>query len=211
MTKSDLSSSIPAIRVVGLLGGIASGKSFVAQEFVRHGAGMLDADRAGHAALRLPEIKTAARDRWGEAVFDSTGQIDRQKLAKIVFAPPPSGPKDRSFLEKITHPIIFRYLAEQAADMASEGVPLAILDAPLILEAAWDKLCERLVFVDAPREVRLVRAQQRGWSEAEFAAREGVQNSLDSKRRRADVIIDNSGSPEHTQAQIERVWQSLVS
>jgi len=67
-----------------------------------------------------------------------------------------------------------------------------------------------VVFVDAPRELRLARARKRGWSEADFAAREGAQESLDFKRKRADLVLDNSGSPEQTQAQVERFWHSLV-
>ena len=97
----------------------------------------------------------------------------------------------------------------QAAALAGSGCTVAVLDAPLLLEAGWDKLCDRLVFVEAPREVRLSRALGRGWSKEDFAAREEAQESLDSKRQRADVVVDNSGSPEHTQAQIERFWQSL--
>ena len=85
-----------------------------------------------------------------------------------------------------------------------------MLDAPLLLEAGWDGLCDTLVFVDAPRPLRMARAVGRGWREEEFAAREGVQKSLDSKRARADVIIDNSGSPESTRAQVERFWHTLV-
>ncbi len=85
-----------------------------------------------------------------------------------------------------------------------------MLDAPLLLEAGWDKFCDTLVFVDAPRELRLARALARGWSEEDFAAREGVQESLDWKRRRADVVVDNSGSPEQTRSQVERLWHSLI-
>ena len=71
--------------------------------------------------------------------------------------------------------------------------------------------CEKTVFVEAPREVRLERALARGWTKEDFAAREGAQESLDQKRKRADVIIDNSGPPERTQAQIEQFWASLLT
>ena len=87
---------------------------------------------------------------------------------------------------------------------------MAVLDAALILEAGWDKLCDYFAFIDVPREVRLARALQRGWTEGDFTAREAAQESLDSKRARADVIIDNSGSPDHTQGQVQRLWQFLV-
>ena len=185
--------------IVGLLGGIASGKSLVARQLADLGAGVLDADRAGHEVLGLPHVEDAARQRWGEAVFGPDGHLDRGRLAGIVFAAPPEGPRERQYLEHLTHPEIFRLLQEQAEALEAGGVKVAILDAPLILEGGWDKLCKVLVFVDAPPEARLMRALGRGWSDEEFAAREGVQESLDSKRSCADVIIDNSGSPQQTQ------------
>ena len=196
--------------VIGLLGGVASGKSFVARTFAELGAGVLDADRAGHEVLEMPEVKAAAQRRWGDLIFDAAGEIDRKQLAKIVFAPPPAGPAQREYLEQITHPQIGRLLMRQADEMAASGCKAAVLDAPLLLEAGWDRFCDTLVFVDAPCRLRLARARQRGWSEKEFAVREGAQESLDSKQKRADVVVDNSGSPEQTQAQVDRLWHSLI-
>ncbi len=198
------------LRIIGLLGGVASGKSTVAHELARLGAGVLDADRAGHEVLRLPHVEAAVRRRWGGAVFGPDGHVDRARLKTIVFARPPAGPPERKYLEGLTHPEIGRLLQQQAAAMEAGGVKIAVLDAPLILEAGWDKLCEKLVFVDAPAEVRLARALGRGWNEEEFAARQAAQESLDLKRRRADVIIDNAGSPQRTAAQVEHFWHSLV-
>ena len=198
------------MKVIGILGGVASGKSLVAGELARLGAGVLDADRAAHDVLRMPEIETAARKRWGGAVFGSDGRIDRARLAQVVFADPPGGPQERRYLEQLTHPEIDRLLAEQRKRLEASGRAAAVLDAPLLLEAGWDKLCDALVFVDAPRGVRLARASARGWSEMDFTAREGVQESLDAKRARADVVVDNSGSLEQTRGQIERLWQSLI-
>jgi dephospho-CoA kinase len=197
--------------VIGILGGVASGKSLVSGELARLGAGVLDADRAGHEVLRMPEIVAAARQRWGDEIFAADGQIDRKRLARIVFAPPPEGPRQRKYLEELTHPEIGRLLGQQAKRMSEAGTVAAILDAPLLLEAGWDKLCGKLIFVDAPRELRLRRALARGWSEKEFAVRESVQECLESKRGRADVVVDNSGSPEQTRDQVQRLWHSLVS
>ena len=101
-------------------------------------------------------------------------------------------------------------MGQQLAALAAAGVQVAVLDAALIFEADWDKLCSCLVFVEAPREVRLARAVARGWSEEDFAARQGAQECLDSKRRRADVMIDNSGLPERTEAQVEQFFHSLI-
>jgi dephospho-CoA kinase len=197
------------MHLIGILGGVASGKSLVAQQLARLGAGVLDADRAGHEVLRLPQIEAAVRQRWGAEVFGPDGRIDRRRLARVVFADPPDGPRQRKFLEKLTHPEIGRLLGRQAAALAGSGCTAAVLDAPLLLEAGWDRLCNRLVFVDAPRQTRLCRALARGWSKEDFAVREEAQESLDFKRQRADVVLDNSGSPEHTQAQVEHFWQSL--
>lgn len=197
------------MRVIGILGGIASGKSLVARQLAEAGAGLLDADRAGHEVLRLPHVAAAVRERWGEAACGPDGRVDRARLARIVFADPPGGQPEREYLEQLTHPEIGRLLRQQAEALESAGVAVAVLDAPLLLESGWDKLCEKMVYVDAPRSARLWRALSRGWSEEDFAAREAAQESLDFKRRRADVVLDNSGSPEQTQAQIERFWQSL--
>ncbi len=196
------------MHIIGILGGVAGGKSLVARQLADLGAVVLDADRAGHEVLRLPQVEAAARERWGAVVFGPDGRIDRERLAGVVFADPPAGPREREYLQRLTHPEIAKFLKEQSDAAANSGVSAAVLDAPLILEAGWDKLCEVLIFVDTPRTIRLSRAVGRGWSKEDFEAREGAQKSLDRKRERADVIIDNSGAPEHTRAQIEQFWQS---
>lgn len=199
-----------AMPVIGLLGGVASGKSFVAASLAEWGAGVLDADRTGHEVLAMPEIAAAARRRWGDAIFDEYGRIDRKRLGQIVFAPAPGGPPERKYLEQLTHPEIGRLLMRQVEALASRGCPAAVLDAPLLLEAGWEKFCRLSVYVDAPRRLRLARALERGWSEKEFALREDAQESLDLKRKRADATIDNSGSPDQTRTQLESLWHSLV-
>jgi dephospho-CoA kinase len=197
------------MRIIGIIGGVASGKSAVSQQFAALGAGVLDADRAGHEALRLPRVETAARQRWGEAVFGPDGKIDRTRLAQIVFAPGEKAEQERKYLEQVTHPIIADLLRRQAETFAAEGRQVAVLDAALLIEAGWNKLCEKIVFIDAPKAVRLARALQRGWSEADFAARERAQESVDQKRTTADAVIDNSGSPEEMKEEVKRIWMSL--
>jgi dephospho-CoA kinase len=198
------------MQIVGLLGGVASGKSLVARQLCELGAGLLDGDRAGHEVLQLPEIERQVRQNWGDAVFGAEGRVNRKALGKIVFAPPPEGPRQLQRLEQLTHPEIGVRLQRQAEDLAREGRKVAVLDAPVMLKAGWDKFCDRIVFVDAPREVRLARAIGRGWNQEDFAAREAAQESLEVKRAHADTTIDNSGSPEATQAQVKRLWDHLV-
>ena len=198
------------MHVIGIVGGVASGKSLVARQLSELGVAVLEADRIGHEVLRREGTEAAARSRWGEAVFGPEGRIDRRRLARIVFAPPPDGPREREYLENLTHPEIGRLVRQEISRLAIGGQKLVVLDAPLLTESGWDRFCNTIIFVDAPRALRLARAKSRGWSEEDFAAREDAQDSLDSKRERADVTIDNSRSVESTKAQIERWRHSLV-
>jgi dephospho-CoA kinase len=160
--------------------------------------------------LQLPEIRQDLCQRWGVEILDPDGRVDRAKVAQIVFSPPPAGPREREYLEHLTHPEIARRLWAQAEALAALGTAVAVLDAPLLLEAGWDRFCDKLVFVEAPREARVVRAAARGLSLDGFSAREAAQQPLDSKRGRADLVVDNSGSPAETHVQVERLWRSLM-
>lgn len=198
------------MRMIGLLGGVASGKSFVAKQLESLGAGLLDADRAGHDVLRTPRVEDAARERWGREVFSTDGRIDRIRLAGVVFADSREAGVERRYLEKLTHPLIRALLEEQKKQFVDDGRVAVVLDAPLLLEAGWDGFCDILVLIETPRELRLARSLDRGWSEEDFDAREDAQKSLDLKCECADVKIDNSGSPEQTEAQVERFWHTFV-
>jgi len=197
------------MQLIGILGGVASGKSTVARMLAELGAAVLDADAAGHQVLHRPEIEQALRARWGTEVFGPDGRIDRARVAQIVFSPPPEGPAERAFLEGLLHPEIGRLLTDQVLGLAASGAEVGVLDAPLLLEAGWDKLCSRLIFADAPRDVRRRRALARGWSLEDFEAREAAQESPARKRRCADVVINTSGPLEQTRDQVKRFWQSL--
>lgn len=198
------------MKIIGLLGGIASGKSLVAEQLGRLGAGLLDGDRAGHEVLRMPEIERLVRDRWGTQVFDADGHVNRKALGRIVFAPSSDGRRELEYLERITHPHIGERLRRQAGELAAQGRAVTVLDAPVMLRAGWDKFCHHIVFVEAPWEIRQCRAIARGWREEEIAARESAQEPVSTKRERADSVIDNSGSRQETQAQVERLWRRLT-
>jgi dephospho-CoA kinase len=198
------------MKTLGLLGGVASGKTLVASKLQDLGAAILDADRTGHEVLRMPQVKEAARRRWGDSIFRADGEIDRKRLAAIVFARTDTGRAELAFLEKLTHPEIGRRLREELNDLAGKGVEVAVLDAPVMLKAGWDQFCDQIWFIDAPYEVRLARAKSRGWSEEEFRARELAQEPIERKRELADLVLDNSGDMEYTHRQIERFWHSLI-
>jgi dephospho-CoA kinase len=197
--------------VIGLLGGVASGKSFVAKQLAELGAVVLDGDQAGHEVLRESAVKAALRQRWGDQVFGKDGEIDRKAVGRIVFGEPPDGPRELRFLEQLTHPRIMERLKQQMSQAAAAGAPAVVLDAAVMLKGGWDRLCDTVWFVDAPREVRLARARQRGWSEQEFSSREARQETIEAKRRRANAVIDNAASVEHTAHQIQDLWQQLVA
>ncbi len=198
------------MKIVGILGGVASGKSLVAEQFRHLGAKILDADQVGHEVLREPEVIQAARERWGDAVIAEDGQINRSKVAKIVFAPPPAGTEELAFLEQLTHPRIGTRLEQELARLRrSRDVELVVLDAPVMLKSGWDKFCDHILFIEVPRNLRQERARKRGWNDADFAARESSQESLEVKRAAADQTIDNSGSVEATRQQVESFWRSL--
>ena len=189
--------------VVGLIGGIGSGKSQVADEFARHGARVVSGDGLAHEALRQPKIKERIVRRWGPDILDEKGEVQRRKLGAIVFA----DPAQRHELEEIVHPWIKeRIRAEVEAARRDPGVPLVVLDAAIMLEAGWNGVCDRLVYVDAPREARLRRvAGQRGWAAREVQAREGAQMPLTHKAARADHVLDNSASLEHLGRQVREL------
>jgi len=209
--KEESHQAQPRALVIGLLGGVASGKSFVARALADLGAVVLDADQAGHEVLREPEVKNALRQRWGESIFGSDGEIDRRAVSRIVFGASPDAPRELRFLEQVTHPRITERLRKQMAAASATGAPAVVLDAAVMLKARWDRLCDTLWFIDVPRDVRLERAKARGWDKAQFAAREAAQESVEEKRRLCDVVIDNSGAPQQTMRQLRRHWQELVA
>lgn len=197
------------MKIIGLLGGIASGKSLVAEQLRQLGAGLLDGDRAGHEVLRLTDVRQFIRERWGNGAIGPDGEVDRKALGRVVFDPSPHGRQALEQLEAITHPRITERLRQQAAELAALGSAVAVLDAPVMLKAGWDRFCDHIVFVEAPRETRLSRALARGWRQEDFAARESAQEPIATKRARADLAIDNSGSPQQTRQQVERLWRKL--
>lgn len=197
------------MKIIGLLGGIGSGKSTVAEMFRRLGAAVLDADKAGHEVLRTPAIRAAVGGRWGQEVIGPDGEVDRKALARIVFAPPPDGPPELAELERITHPEIRRRLRAEIDELASRGTQIVILDAPVLLKAGWNAFCDAIVFVDAPLEERQARTAARGWSAEEFARREASQEPVEEKRRLAKFVVDNAGDFGYIGSQVERLWQVL--
>ncbi len=200
--------SWPAAKpIVGMLGGIGSGKSQVAATFARRGACVIGADDLAHQALRQPEVRERVVRRWGTHLLDEKGEIERRRLAAIVFA----DAAERRALEALVHPWIqARMKREIEKALAEASVKLIVIDAAIMLEVGWSDLCDRLVFVEAPEELRVKRvAEQRGWTAKDVEAREGAQLPLTEKRGVADHVLDNSTSLAHLERQVDdllRLW-----
>jgi dephospho-CoA kinase len=198
--------------ILGLVGGIASGKSLVANVLRDMGAVVLDADQAGHYVLRQPEVIAELQKRWGDKILDARGQVVRREVAKIVFGQGNEG--ERKFLEQLTHPRIEELLKKELAAIraSAEPPPVVVIDAPLLFEAGWDKFCDKVMYVDAPRDIRLERAVARGWSTEQFSAREASQMPLVEKATRSQIVIRNAKTLEHIRDILRLTWRHrLVS
>jgi dephospho-CoA kinase len=202
---------VPAISI-GVIGGIASGKSLVSRLLGELGATVLDADRVGHAVLADdPDVKHALVGRWGPAILAADGSINRQSVAKIVFAPGDAARQELDFLEALMHPRINAHLQAERDRLLAAGQGPVVIEPSMLLESGNKLKFDVLIFVDAPRDVRLARALARGWTAEQFAAREAAQWPVDEKRRHADVVISNEGTESTLRAAVRSFWDQYVA
>jgi dephospho-CoA kinase len=194
------------IRIFGLTGGLASGKSSVAAHWRARGLPVIDADAVAREVVApgssaLDEIVQA----FGPSMVQD-GALDRRRLAAVVF----SNPDARRQLESITHPRIERRRAELLANLEAAGEPLVCYEVPLLFEKNMEARLRPVVVVTVPEPLQIARARARdGSSEDEVRARLAAQLSLEAKAARADHVIDNSGSPAATRAESDRVLQAI--
>ena len=194
--------------VVGLTGGVASGKSFVASCFEELGAHRIDADQVAHEVLEDNSVIEQIVDRWGNGILADDGQINRKRLGEIVFSGPDE--KELDHLESIVHPVIRIRIREQMVQLReSAQVETLVLDIPLLFEGEYDQYCDHVIFVDTDANVRKQRAKLRGWADGELGRRESRQLPVEEKKLRSDVVIDNSGSKESTARQLADFYRSL--
>jgi dephospho-CoA kinase len=202
---ADLPNAAPRrIPIIGIVGGIGSGKSAVANWVAEHArVSVLDADKLGHQALQNPDVKQALSRRFGNAICAADGTIERSALAREVFGSDACHAQARHDLETIVHPEIGRQVAEGVALAAAQGQDAVLLDAAILLEAGWRMKCDLVVFIDTPDDVRLERVRSaRGWSENELRRRESSQWSLTEKRRESDLIVVNDRDLEDAGTQL---------
>jgi len=204
-----------AIPVIGLIGGIGAGKSRVADLLKARGAVVIDADAVGHEVLQDPEVIDRLVGRFGISILrpaaeppDRRRAVDRRELGAIVFADS-AALRD---LENVVHPRMYRTFERIIESEVSRGAaPLIVLDAAILLETGWDRVCDLVVFVDAPAAVRLDRvARGRGWTAETLKAREATQWPVDTKRERADVVLRNDSGLESLEAEVDGLFRSLT-
>lgn len=197
------------MRLIGLTGGIGTGKSTVSRMLRELGATVIDADEAARAVVDPgTEGLRQVVDAFGPEVLAPDGSLDRARLAAIVFA----DPDRRRRLQEITWPRVGLWMAERTQEAAARGDPVVVHDIPLLLEnPARRGAYERVLLVYAPPEVALERLLARGMDAADARARIAAQLPMDSKRDRATHVIDNSGSIEETRRQVERAWREISS
>lgn len=191
--------------VIGLTGGVASGKSTIAKMFNRLGAWVLDGDRVGHDVLKDPDVLAHIQAIWGKDVVED-GVVKRKALANIVF-----GASDRqqlNKLESITHPKIKKLILGEIHQAESRNEIAVVLYAPLLFEAGWDQLCDKLVFVNTSLEVRIDRAKSRDWTDQELKRREAQQLDLQQKEEKSTHTINNSTNQTTTFSQVKELWMS---
>ncbi|MCA9036117.1 MAG: dephospho-CoA kinase [Planctomycetaceae bacterium] len=198
------------VPVIGILGGIGSGKSSVAREVTRFRLLFIDADRIGHTLLNREDIAEKIRRTFGNSVFSEDGTVNRAALAEQVFGQTAKHHSSLTSLNQIIHPAIHLETRKQILT-APQDVDAIIWDAALLLEAGWAHDCDALIFVDTPLAIRQKRvAENRGWSSEELARREANQLPVDQKRSAAKYIIDNSGSLADAARQMTDVLDSIL-
>jgi dephospho-CoA kinase len=195
------------VRVVGLTGGIASGKSTFAAALRARGVPVVDADALARAAVApgSPALGEIAR-AFGPDVLGPDGALDRKRMAALVF----SDPEARRRLEAITHPAVRLAMAEETRRLAGAGHALAFYDTPLLYEVGLDRALDSVVVVWAPADVQRARIVARdGLSPAEADARIAAQLPVDEKAARADFVVENTGAPDALGAKADRLLADL--
>jgi dephospho-CoA kinase len=196
------------LKLIGLTGGIASGKSTIAAWLRKAGIPVVDADQLSRDAV-APGSPALARivERFGDEILLPDGGLDRKKLGAIVFA----DARARADLNAIVHPEVGALALSRLDELRAAGVPVAVYEVPLLFENHLDQMMDGTLLVAASEPVQLRRLMERdGIDEAAARARMGAQMPLDEKRRRATAVVENDGSREESARQLRAAWRTLT-
>ena len=192
------------LRVLGLIGAIGAGKTTTSKLLAQLGGVVIDCDRLGHEVLLQPDVIAQLTTIWGGDILAADGSISRRELGRRVFA----DSAERQKLEAIVFPHI-RTLALKGIAASPATARFVVLDAAVLLEAGWATSCEKVLYIDAPVQLRLARlARRSGWDAAELAAREAAQWSAERKKSHADAVLVNDGGEMELASQLEHVLMS---
>jgi len=207
MTRTGPRSSGGPSVVVGLTGGIASGKSSVATMLASRGAVIIDADVLARDVVAAGEpLLREVAERFGAGVLRPDGSLDRPALGRVVF----SDPVARRDLEALIHPAVRRRAAQLEAAAPDGSVVVHVI--PLLVETGQSELFDLVVVVDADEDTQLARIRTRdALDDAAARARISAQATRQARRAVADVVVDNSGTPEALERQIDALWQRILS
>lgn len=196
------------MRLIGLTGNIASGKTAVADMLAERGAVIVDADvLAREAVSKGSPALDAITARWGPDVLDAEGNLDRSSLRHIVF----QNQEDLDALNEIVHPEVARLRKREIEAAKQRGDKILVCVVPLLFERHLAEEFDAIVLVDAPRSLRLERiVRDRGIDEAEGMKMIASQMPADLKRARADFVIENAGSLDELEEEVDRVWGEIV-
>lgn len=195
------------MKIIGLTGGIASGKSTVSQVFKENKIPVICADSLAHSViLKGKKAYNLILDHFGSDILDASQEIDRKKLGPLVF----QNPEALKNLNKIVHPQVFKEMDRLITIYQAEGHPFIILDVPLLFEGQTHERCDKTILVYAPENLMIKRIQNRdGLSIEEIEDRLEAQMSIEEKKNLADYIIDNSGHLEDTVRQVLKLIKKL--
>jgi dephospho-CoA kinase len=197
------------IKVIGITGGIASGKSTIAGMLESLGADLIDADKICHELINTKEIALKITKRWGNHLQDNSGKIKRDVLAAIVF----SDEKEISALNSIIHPVAIKQIKSEISKLHSDVATEAIvLDAALLVESSLVDICDIVLFANTEKDRCKTRVQNtRKWPLDEIEKREKFQGLLPQKREISDVIIHNDNSKKDTLNQVKDFWSQFIT
>lgn len=190
--------------VIGLVGGIASGKSTIARLFKEIGKGkVIDADKIGYRILDIPSVRKKLAAYYGKEALTKSKQVNRCYLANVCFR----NPKNITFLNNLVHPFICKEIYRQVKNIRKGMI---IMDAALLLETDLDRLCDYLVFVDTPYKTRLQRViNKRDWTGNNLRQRERFQMPLKLKKNKADFVVHNRNNLTYARRQVIQILKNI--
>jgi dephospho-CoA kinase len=194
--------------IIGIMGGIGSGKSTVAAEFAKLGCKVIDADKIAHELLKNDTVKGKIVAFFGRDIVDSKANINRKRLGEIVFA----DDNKLTMLNGIIHPLVIERVEELIEQYKRQNqIKAVVLDMPLLVEIGWAGRCNELIFVDCKEKIRAERAKKMGFDENQLKIRENFQISLDNKASLADNTIENNSDFSAMVRQVADIFSDIMN